>query len=280
LNRSPKKCSGSRRRIKLDVYLFASYIIGLLSPVHLWEENMTQLDRWLFVSDVDYTLLGDDAALSRLAPVLKAAGDHLITAYNSSRPCASLRQTLADTPHLPTPDYLIGALGTEIQLGPSAERLTDYSRHLHRDWQRDQIAALMSEFGFSPQAPEFQTPYKASYDAPDPIAYEQVLQRLENAGLKAKVIFSGGKNLDIIPCQAGKGAVIEYLCQRLNIRPERVVVAGDSANDLEMFVVPYKGIVVANADSELKQRQGDHIYHARLTYAGGVLEGLHFWQVC
>lgn len=57
------------------------------------------------------------------------------------------------------------------------------------------------------------------------------------------------------------------------------MVAGDSGNDLEMFAAPYKGIIVANAAAELKQKQGDRIYHAQAAHATGVLEGLRFWQV-
>ena len=97
--------------------------------------------------------------------------------------------------------------------------------------------------------------------------------------MAAKVIFSGNKNLDIIPQAAGKGEVIEYLRQQLNISAKQVVVAGDSGNDVDMFIPPYRGIVVGNADPDLEQLKGDHIYHARAFYAAGVLEGLKYWQV-
>lgn len=235
-------------------------------------------EQWLFVSDVDDTLLGDDAALARLSEALKPA-PHVILAYNSSRPCASLRQTLNATPQLPMPDYLIGAMGTEIEQGQSGQPLGDYTRQLQPGWSRQRIAAIMAEMNFTAHSADYQTPLKASYDVPGLDAYNQIVDRLAAAALRAKVIFSGGKNLDIIPQTAGKGRVITYLQRRLQIQPERVVVAGDSGNDLEMFVAPYRGIVVANAAPELKQLRGEHIYHARLAYAGGVLEGLRFWQV-
>jgi len=237
------------------------------------------MTQWLFVSDVDDTLLGDDAALTHLGEALQAASDKLITVYNSSRPCVSLRQTLATVPDLPLPNYLVGAMGTEIQVGVSGESLPDYNQHLSQGWNRDRIAAIMNDMGFIAHIPEYQTLFKASYDAPEAASYSQVLDRLRAEGLNAKVIYSGGKNLDIIPEPAGKGSVIEYLRRQLRIDAEQVVVAGDSGNDLEMFVVPYRGIVVANAAPELKQLQGDHIYHAQSAYAAGVLEGLRFWQV-
>lgn len=235
-------------------------------------------ERWLLVSDVDDTLLGDDSALANLASTLQSSPQPLTIAYNSSRPCASLRKSLTAT-LLPMPDYLIGALGTEIQAGPSGEWLTDYPQHLMHNWNRERITELLDQFGFILHAPEYQTPLKVSCSVPDPDAYHQVLNRLDAAEIKAKVIFSGGHNLDIIPAYGGKGSAIKYLSQSLQISDNRIVVAGDSGNDVDMFLPIFKGIIVGNADNSLKQLHGDHLYHAQATHANGVLEGLHYWGV-
>ena len=105
---------------------------------------MQKSNRWLFVSDVDDTLLGNDESLAQLAEALQAAADNVVTAYNSSRPCASLRQSLASVPQLPTPNYLIGALGTEIQDGASGELMTDYTYHLNQGWQVTLLPTLQN----------------------------------------------------------------------------------------------------------------------------------------
>jgi sucrose-6F-phosphate phosphohydrolase len=238
---------------------------------------MKQPERWLFVSDVDDTLLGDDSGLVALAEALQTASESLITAYNSSRPCASLRTTLTETRHLPVPDYLIGALGTEIQEGASGNWIADYPQHLNDGWQRDLICEMVEPFQLAAHPAEFQTPFKVSYDVPDEAVYQRVRGRLEASGIPARTIFSGGRHLDIIPASGGKGNVIRYLAEKVGVQPERVIVAGDSGNDVDMFVAPFKGIVVANADSALKGLAGEHIYHAQFSHARGVLEGLHFW---
>jgi sucrose-6F-phosphate phosphohydrolase len=235
-------------------------------------------DRWLFVSDVDDTLLGDDAALARLMAALRAA-PHVTTAYNSSRPCASLRRSLTAVPQLDPPDYLIGGLGTEIEHGHTAEPLPGYTGFLGQNWDRPRIAALLQDIGLPPHAAEYQTPLKASYDVPNSATVDRVRRRLGEAGLAAKIIYSGGKNLDLIPRPAGKGGVIAFLRQQLNIPPQRVVVAGDSGNDVEMFIAPYRGIIVGNADADLKRLNGEHIYQASARCAAGVLEGLNHWRV-
>lgn len=247
---------------------------------------MTQQNHWLFVSDVDNILLGDEAGLRRLALMLQAQ-PNLITVYNSSRPCASLRRILAHVISLPFPNYLIGALGTEIQTGVTGITLEHYRQLLNRAcfkdgerlWDRERIVTLLNDLGLTAHSPEFQTLFKVSYDLPDPTMLTQVFNCLATTSLEVKVIYSNSKKLDIIPHVSGKGNAIEYLRRRLGIPSERVVVAGDSGNDLEMFVAPYKGIIVANATTELKQKQGNHIYHAQAAHAAGVLEGLRFWGV-
>jgi len=235
-------------------------------------------DRWLFVSDVDDTLLGDDAALARLMAALRAA-PHITTAYNSSRPCASLRRSLAVEPQLKPPHYLIGGLGTEIEHGETGQPLPGYTGYLGQNWGRARIAALLQDIGLPPHAAEYQTPLKASYNAPDAATVNRVRLQLAGAGLAAKIIYSGGKNLDLIPQPAGKGGVINFLRQQLNIPPQRVVVAGDSGNDVDMFIAPYRGIIVGNADADLKRLNGEHIYQATGRCAAGVLEGLKHWRV-
>ena len=240
---------------------------------------MTEHERWLFVSDVDDTLTGDDDALDELMAALGAARERLVLAYNSSRPCASLRETFQEKPQMLTPDFLVGAMGTEIEDGASGEVVAAYSARLGNGWQGDRIRAMMETMPFTPHPEAFQTRFKASYDVPAEDSYRQVVACLQGEGIDAKVVYSGGKNLDIIPRAAGKAAVIDFLHQLLDIPAKRVVVAGDSGNDLDMFVDPYKGIVVANADPELKALPGDNIYQAQARHAAGVLEGLRHWGV-
>ncbi len=240
---------------------------------------MKQPQRWFFVSDVDDTLLGDDSGLVALSEALRATSQALIVAYNSSRPCASVRATLDAVPDLALPDYLIGALGTEIEEGQTGQPLAEYSQRLHPGWSREQVCDLIDPLHFIPHPADFQTALKVSYTIPDEAAYDDVRQRLEAAGLKVRLIFSGGHNLDIIPHAAGKASAVRYLCRYLGIPQEHVVVAGDSANDADMFVPPFKGIVVANAEAALKQQKGDTTYHARAAFAWGVLEGLKHWEV-
>lgn len=238
-----------------------------------------KLDQWLFVSDVDDTLLGDNLALQNLNQELDALGDKIIVVYNSSRPCASLHQSIQEVSELTDPDYLIGALGTQIQIGTSMQNLPTYPAYITQHWDRERVASIITEIGLKPHADQYQTKFKASYDVSGSYQYKLVIDRMRSAGLEVKILFSGNTNLDLIPIRAGKGNAIDFLGQHLGVTPERVVVAGDSGNDIEMFTAPHRGIIVGNADDDLKSLQGEHIYHATGKHAHGILEGLRFWGV-
>jgi hydroxymethylpyrimidine pyrophosphatase-like HAD family hydrolase len=92
------------------------------------------------------------------------------------------------------------------------------------------------------------------------------------------IIASYGEYIDVLPNPMGKGKAVEFLQRELGIKSERVVVAGDSGNDREMFETGFKGIVPANALDELKAvaRHPWH-YQSPLPAGLGVLDGLcHF----
>lgn len=234
---------------------------------------------WLFVSDVDDTLLGDDEALERLSAELAQARDRVTIAYNSSRPCESIRDSLSAVAHLMMPDYIIGGMGTEIEVGETCERLGAYERYLENGWNRAKAAELVAGLEAVAHDEKFQTPFKVSFDIPGGEAFRTVQERLERGELEAKAVFSAGKYLDLIALRAGKGEAIRYLQRQLGVAAEQVVVAGDSGNDVEMFVAPFRGIVVGNADEDLKRLEGAHIYKAKKAHAAGLLEGLRYWGV-
>ncbi|GLC34285.1 hypothetical protein PLESTM_000178300 [Pleodorina starrii] len=90
----------------------------------------------------------------------------------------------------------------------------------------------------------------------------EVLRLLEEAlreeGLKVKVVYSGGRDVDLLAEGAGKGAALRFLLGRLRRAGREPVdgvqVNGDSGNDIELFQVPgVCGCVVANAFPELRE---------------------------
>ena len=129
------------------------------------------------------------------------------------------------------------------------------------------------------------------------------MSRLSEAGVSGRVIVSGHGDVDVLPARAGKGNAIAHLLTtaaspaglsapplRLALTPStRVVVCGDSGNDIDMFeltilgAVPgfqIDGIAPSNAMPELAQYlaaagpKGGRSFRAGSRCAAGVLEGL------
>lgn len=85
----------------------------------------------------------------------------------------------------------------------------------------------------------------------------------QEAGLRTKVVYSGGVDVDILPHTASKGKALEFLLSEVPPPLAGVQVNGDSGNDIELLAVPgVCGCMVANAHPELRewvqQHSGDH----------------------
>jgi hypothetical protein len=184
-------------------------------------------------------------------------------------------QTLSAFPEGWQPDAVVGALGTQIRIGDQVVR--DWPNRF-RAWDRKPIDTVMAELGHEPHPPSVQTPYKASFHVP-PHRRHETLLAVRAAGLNSRVVVSGPSNFDIIPPTAGKAAAAHHLAQRLGVGPfNRMIVAGDSGNDLDMFRLNAKGIAVGNARDELIAGvDAERTYMAQLSRAAGVVEGLHAW---
>ncbi len=234
---------------------------------------------WLLISDVDDTLTGDDAALSRFVEAVNARQPKLLVALNSSRPAASVDATLRSVfPAGFQPHAIITAMGTQIRVG--GEWVDAWTQRF-ADWPRDDIEKVVLAQGHRAHAAEYQTPHKASFAVPSGEAQDRVRAELDRLGLPCRVIASGSDDLDILPPGGGKDHATLFLAQHLGVDPQvRLVVAGDSANDLAMFKVASRAIAVGNARAELVEAMpADTSYHATAKHAAGVLEGLSHYGV-
>lgn len=242
-------------------------------------------------SDIDNTLTGDLPALKALSAALRAkreAGELFLVLSTGRRLVQVMRGFVGE--NLPEADAIISQVGTEIYLPPFREEmapLLPWARHLHRHFSRKRALSFLEGIqGLEMQPEQYNTPLKVSaylHQAPDPeAAATQIRERVERAGAADhyQVVWSSGMHLDILPAGAGKGHALHFLLSHLALSPQQVIVAGDSGNDLAMFEAFEHGIVVANAQPELKALQEEdrpELYFARAKYAAGVAEGLrHF----
>jgi sucrose-phosphate synthase len=72
---------------------------------------------------------------------------------------------------------------------------------------------------------------------------------------------------------------IRFICYKWNLRPDRLLVAGDSGNDADMLSGDTLGVVVGNHTSELDDLRGHpRIYFAEGNHAWGVIEGMDHYD--
>jgi sucrose-6-phosphatase len=245
------------------------------------------VSKFLLVTDLDHTLVGDDQALAelnqRMTKHRQEYGSLFVYATGRS---PILYQELKDEKHLLDPDALIAAVGTEIYREGSSTPDAQWSEQLSQGWDREEIVATAAHFAdLVPQADTEQRPFKVSYFLTEEAA-EEVLPQLETLlkqrQMDIKFVYSSGKDLDILPKRADKGLAVSFLRQSLGIDPSRTVVCGDSGNDIALFQNGQeRGIIVGNARSELLQwhlaNPNPNRYMAKAHCAAGILEGLaHF----
>ena len=188
-----------------------------------------------------------------LAEAVETRRPRLTVALNSSRPAASVDATLASVfPAHFKHRAIITAMGTQVrvdgQMVPSWIARFD-------DWPRQRIFELVTSLGHRAHNDEYQTPHKASFAVPRGPAQDEVTAALQQADLPCRIIASGSDDLDILPPGGGKDHATLFLAQHLGVDPAtRLVVAGDSANDLAMFNVASRAIAVGNAPRRAARR--------------------------
>ena len=233
----------------------------------------------LIISDLDDTLLGDDAGLRRFAAWYDEMRPRFRLAYSSGRFLRSIRRSIAESA-LPEPDAIICGVGTEIYEHGNEIPIEGWPRTTGESWNADTVHAVCRGFEeLQPQAEEFQSRCKISFFGRglDEAYLARLRQSLEAAGQQVTVIYSSDRDLDILPARTHKGAAAGYLADHWGIDRRQVIVAGNSGNDAMMFHEGFRGIIVGNAQPELRTLTGPRIYHAAASYAAGVVEGLDHW---
>ncbi|MFT3781502.1 MAG: HAD-IIB family hydrolase [Nibricoccus sp.] len=239
----------------------------------------------LFSCDLDGTLLGNPESTRRFKSVWEALPreNRPLLVYNSGRLVNDLRR-FVDVGELPASDYYVGGVGTQIFDVAADAYLEEFHAHLATGWDLSIVQEIVAKFpGVQPQPAEFQTEFKSSWflDQATRATIRQLKELLQAADLAVNVVYSSGRDLDILPSNATKGGALRWLCERLHLGLDQVLVAGDTGNDASMFLLPgVRCIIVENAQPELFEATVDiPTYTSRQIIADGVLDGLRHFGV-
>jgi sucrose-6F-phosphate phosphohydrolase len=239
----------------------------------------------LFSTDLDGTLIGNPESAQRFkhAWELLNGDQRPLLVLNSGRSVQDIRSLVAAR-KLPEPDFILGGVGTELHDPENRSDLSSFGAQFGEGWDLGKVEEIVGSMaGIERQPPEFLHPYKSSWywHRVDRAKIGELQRRLDDAGLQAAIVYSSLRDLDVLPKRATKGNALAWLCERLEIPLEQVLVAGDTGNDSSMFLLPgVKGIVVENAQPELFEAVVKlPVFVAHQVMADGVLEGLKHYGV-
>lgn len=248
----------------------------------------------MIVSDLDNTMVDHKdehyASLLRFDALWQADYNHdSLLVYSTGRSPALYAELRSEVPLL-TPGITIMSVGTEIRYGDTMAPDHGWEEELNQGWNREAIVDEGKRLSLKFQVDSEQRPHKVSFYVDKPQAEEVIktlTERLKGRQVNAKIIYSGGVDMDVLPTGAGKGQALAYLMKKLKAEgraPGHTLVCGDSGNDAELFTVPdVYGVIVGNAMEELLKWHSDHtgdkshIYLAKERCAAGILEAMqHF----
>jgi hypothetical protein len=272
----------------------------------------TMSERLLICADLGRTLIPNgpqpESGDARRRFAALAARPEVTLAYVSGRQRAQIEDALV-TYRLPTPDFVIGDVGTSIcRVGQELAwtRLVAWEDLIARDWgghTHGELRALLKDIPtLRLQELGRQGRLKLSFYLPlyaeiDELA-AAIRERLEPLGIRSRLVWSVDDIadvglLDVLPASASRLRAIEALMRELDCAPGQTVFCGDSGSDLEILASRIPSVLVANSRPdvqelalELAEEAGTlaqlHIAEGGFlgmngNYAGGVLEGIaHF----
>ncbi|MBD2694405.1 sucrose-phosphate phosphatase [Anabaena catenula] len=244
------------------------------------------MTKFLFVTDLDHTFVGDDQALLELSDRLQRHREKHGTkiVYSTGR-SPTLYQELQQEKNLFSPDALVLSVGTEIYLDGSNNPDPQWSSILSQGWDSQKILSITEQFPELVLQPDTeQRPFKVSFFLKEELSgiLPQLESELQKTKLNVKLIYSSGIDLDILPLTSDKGQAMQFLRQKWKFAAEQTVVCGDSGNDIALFAVGReRGIIVGNARPELlqwhNQNPADYRYLAQNRCAAGIMEGLTYF---
>ncbi|MDD7972662.1 HAD family hydrolase [Roseinatronobacter alkalisoli] len=230
----------------------------------------------VLATDLDGTFLGGTAETRKtLYDWLRAQSPRTRLIFVTGRDPGFISELCAKG-DVPAPEYVIGDVGTTIArfTGGRVQPIVELEAPIADLWRghgetvRERLQGIA---GLKLQTAPFR--YRLSYEYgagfdPDSLG---VLQ-----GLNVDILISHGCFVDILPKGISKGPSLLRLIAHLGLPADRVLVAGDTLNDLSMFQTGLHGAVVGGAESELlaATRGLSRAHHCAEPGAGGILEAI------
>lgn len=235
------------------------------------------------ISDLDGTLLdgNDTGDLKEFTGWINSNREKVVFGIASGRNRQITEQAFAKY-ELPKPDILICSAGSEIYYTEKFIPDKGWESHIDYHWKRDNLQHALEKFpGIRLQEENAQWRFKLSYYVESSFnddSMADLYKFLDDHKLRARVLLTDNKYLDLLPFRASKGSAVRYLSYKWKMPLEQFITAGNSGNDIDMLDGKTRGIVVANYSPELEElRKNKSIYFTKKSLSTGVLEGVRHY---
>jgi hydroxymethylpyrimidine pyrophosphatase-like HAD family hydrolase len=235
----------------------------------------------VLVTDLDGTLLaGPPPWRQRLYGWLGRQRQRVVHVFSTGRDLGSVGRMMRLEAQLglPHPHLVISDVGCTVACGHSLRPLPELVAPIEALWQGlpERLLPLLRRIPGLESQP-VSADRRLAYLIDPAMIDPRHLRALEVHGVDC--LISGERYLDVLPAGINKGSTLLALLQSLGLDHGLVVTAGDSLNDLAMFETGLAGVMVANAEADLRR----HLPQLRRTFAArgegcaGIVEGLrHF----
>lgn len=230
----------------------------------------------LLATDLDGTFLAGKPALRRQLYRMIKTHPEIKMIWVTGRGLETVLPLLSD-PALPQPDYLICDVGATVVDGVTLQPVQPLQLNIEAGWPGEQaVAQMMSKFDGLVRQDVPQQRRCSYYCAPELLATLRPEIEIEAARLGCRVLYSLDRYLDILPQGADKGSTLATLVEYLQIPPKRVLVAGDTLNDLSMYGAGFLGVCVGESEPALltATSTSKNVLHATRPGCGGILQAI------
>jgi HAD superfamily hydrolase (TIGR01484 family) len=232
----------------------------------------------VLATDLDGTFLGGtDDDRRRLYRWIEANRAQVGLVFVTGRDPGFLSQ-LARKGDVPRPDFVVADVGTtiaEVDHRHMIAPIDVLEAPIIEAWGNAGArvqASLHGVRGLRLQSSVFR--HRVSYDMDPELFEERAFDVVAGLGLDALV--SDDRFFDVLPKGISKGPSLLRLLGHLGVANDRVLVAGDTLNDLSMLDLGLPAVAVGNSEPALVERLAGraHVHHARGHGAAGIAEAI------
>jgi glucosylglycerol-phosphate synthase len=233
----------------------------------------------MLATDLDGTFLAGSGEDRQQLYGLVDRHPEISLVFVTGRGLESVMPLLAD-PTVPRPDYVICDVGATVVDGHSLLPLQPLQAVIDARWPGEHaVSDALAGFDALVRQ-DVPQERRCSYFC-EPEQLEPIRREIESAARKlgCSVLYSADRYLDVLPPDTDKGRTLAALADHLGLAHERVLVAGDTLNDLSMYVAGFKGVCVGGSEPALIEAtlQLANALHAESPGCGGILEAIdHF----